>query len=346
MAISEIVSTSDTKEWILVCTPTESCEIESLKNDVNFVESELEPPFTIETDSMYFKEQIPRSFYGDGTSSLWVFIDENAKIRKRPYTPTRLHDADGNPIGSLNGAIDIHDADVHDLPVNEYFHRHTGIETTLAIDSLAGDEQITVVDSTGFNLFDHFQIENGVIENTFPQIISIVGNVLHLDRPLDNDFSDGNPIEVVVFDMNVDGSVTTVAFRLIPDKDQIWHIVRFLFSMTHGTAGDLGLFGNLDPLLKPVVLRAVNGLTGAIRTFTTWDSNSKLKDDMYDVDFDTRSSGGGTYGTTGRGSLKIGTGAVPKINGANGDYMEVLIQSDLSSLLTYRLKAQGHVEDL
>ena len=33
-----------------------------------------------------------------------------------------LHDGLGNPRGSLNGAIDVHDADTHKTIVNEYFY--------------------------------------------------------------------------------------------------------------------------------------------------------------------------------------------------------------------------------
>jgi hypothetical protein len=74
--------------------------------------------------------------------------------------------------------------------------------------------------------------------------------------------------------------------------------------------------------------------------------NSDIKNNMYDVDFNTRSSGGGTYGTTGRGSIKIGTGAVPKLNANNGDYFEILVQDDLSSMTSFRMKVQGHIEGL
>ena len=258
----------------------------------------------------------------------------------------KLLDGEGSPIGSFRGALNVHDADVHNLPVNELFHRHTGVNTTLAVASASQSYSIEVASVVGINALDFIQIENGVIETTFPQIITIVGNVLNLDRPLDNAFNIGDTVEVVEFDMNVDGSVTPVSFRLIPDKDQVWHIVRFLFSMTHPTSGDLGLFGNLPSLVFPVILRGYNAETDSYRTFTSWHSNADIKVDMFDVEFDSRSSGGGTYGTSGRGSIKAGTGAVPRLDGTAGDYLEILIQADLTGLLSYRLKAQGHIEGL
>jgi len=261
-------------------------------------------------------------------------------------TKTYAHDGEGNPLNSFRGSINTHDACIHELPVNELFHRHEGTITTVAADSLAGDYSVTVADSTGLIALDHIQIENGVIETSFPQIISVVGNVLNLDRPLDNAFYIGDTVEKVEFNMAVDGSVTPVSFRLIPDKDQTWHVVRFLFSMTHDSAGDLGLFGNLDPLVFPIILRGYNATTNQHRTFTSWKTNAEIKNDMFDVEFDTRSSGGGTFGTSGRGSIKLGAGAAPHLDGAAGDYLELLVQSDLTGLISFNLKAQGHIEGM
>lgn len=258
---------------------------------------------------------------------------------------SRLIGTNGEKIGSIGGALNIHDADVHNVPFNEYFHNHTGIETTLAVANSAGDTSITVTSAVGFSIGDHFQIENGIIETTFPKINNIVGTVFTLDRPLDNAFDIGSTIEEVSYDMNVSGTLANpVAFRLIPDHTQVWHLYRFLWSMTHSTAGDLGLFGNQAALTNGVVLRAYNGTTGQYRTFTNWKANSDMKDDMYDVDFDIRSGGQGTFGTTGRASIKIGSGASPNISGANGDYIEILIQDNLTGLVTYRIKGQGHLE--
>lgn len=248
-------------------------------------------------------------------------------------------------IHSLKNSLDIHDADVHDIPVNEYFHRHTGVGTTLTVANVAGATSITVADVTGFNVGDFFQIENGVIETTFPQITAIVGNVFTLDRPLDNAFSIGDTVEVVSFNMNVIGSLASpIAFRLIPDQNQLWHIVRFLLGMIHDSAADDSKFGNVTALTNGCVLRAYNATADQHRTFTLWKSNSDIKMDMFDLDY-TDKAGPGVFGTNGRGSVKIATGAVPKLNGVAGDYMELLVQDDLSGLARFSLKGQGHIED-
>lgn len=90
MATTAITTASEAKEWVLACNEFEQCEIETLKGDVSFIESELIPPIDPkETNSMYFLENIPRNFSGDGKDKLWVFIDNKSKIRKRPQTITK-----------------------------------------------------------------------------------------------------------------------------------------------------------------------------------------------------------------------------------------------------------------
>ena len=257
----------------------------------------------------------------------------------------------GGPYKTLNGAVNVHDADVHNIPINELFHRHTGVNTTLAVAANAGDTSITVASDVGFTSGDHFQIEDGVIETTFPTIISGVGsNTWTLDRPLDNNFSIGDPVEAVSTNMAVAGSIgSPVSFRLIPDLDQVWHIVRFLLGMVHASAADDGLFGSRVALVNGCILRGFNATTGQYRTFTNWKNNGDIKMDMFDIVY-TDKAGPGVFGTNGRGSIKAGTGAAPRIDGAAGDYLELLIQDDLTigapEITRFQLKGQGHIEDL
>lgn len=261
-----------------------------------------------------------------------------------------LHDSDGNVIGSLGGAIDVHDADVHDVPVNELFHRHTGITTTLAAAVTGGasaPSTITVASGVGFADGDPIQIESSaIIEPTFPTIVSGGGTTtLVLDRPIDNDFAIGDTVEQVTTNLAVDGSVTPVSFKLLADTDQVWHIVRFLLAMVHAVSADDSRFGGIAALTNGCVLRGYNGTADQYRTFTSWKSNFDIKMDMFDLTY-TDKAGGGDFGTNGRGSIKHGTGAVPKINEATGDFLELLIQDDLTSLIKFNLKGQGHIEGL
>lgn len=87
MATTAITTESENKIWVLACTENEQCEIEALNVDVSFIESELHPPVDPkETNSMYFLKNIPRTFSGDGSDKLWVFIDKKVILRKRPQS--------------------------------------------------------------------------------------------------------------------------------------------------------------------------------------------------------------------------------------------------------------------
>ena len=95
----------------------------------------------------------------------------------------------------LKGALNVHDADVHNVPVNELFHRHTGTATTLAAATIGGVTQtIHVVSGVGFANGDPIQIDSATtIEPTFPTILSGGGTTSFvLDRPIDTTFAIGD----------------------------------------------------------------------------------------------------------------------------------------------------------
>ena len=256
----------------------------------------------------------------------------------------RLTDGYGNPIGSFRGAIDIHNADVHREIVNRVFHLHTGVITTFAADAPAGSTEIELASATGFAVNDYMHIENGVVEQVHPRINSLVGTTATLDRPLDNEFVIGDSIEKSILSMNVLGSLASpVSFKVIPSSSEVMHLTRILIEMTHGTAGDNGLFGDLPALLNGVVLRRYDGTTGTYATFTNWKTNSDIVTDTGDVNYAQRSSGGGEYGTNSEGKFSD-AGAIVYLDGSVGDYIEVLIQDDLTQLNSFRIKAQGHFE--
>lgn len=245
------------------------------------------------------------------------------------------------------GPMNVHDVDYHSVPFNELFHEHTGIATTLALPVAAGDTEINVVSTVGFNIGNDIQIENGVIETTFPTVNNIVGNVFTLDRPLDNDFAAGNIVEAVDYNMNVVGTLASpVSFKLVPDSDQQWHVMGFALTIVHASAGDDSRFGDiLGGLLNGATLRAYNGLSDQYRTFTNWKDNADIALDTGGVTYSDK-AGGGNFGTFSLGEIKIRSGAIPKLNGANGDFLEILIQDDLSTLIKFNIKAQGHIATL
>jgi len=257
-----------------------------------------------------------------------------------------LYDSEWKPIWSLNWALNIHDADVHNVPVNEYFHRHTWVTTTVNAPVIKWDYIITIAD-TNINNWDNIQIEDWVVETTFPTVISWWWTTtLTLDRPLDNAFAVDDPVEVVTTEMNVLWTIANpVSFKIEADQNQIWHIVRFLLWMTHSSTADDSKFWSIPALENWVILRWYNAETQTYRIFTNWKTNKDIKLDMYDVAY-TDKAGWGLYWTNSRGSIKLWTGATPRIDWAVWDFVEILIQDDLTWLESFNLKAQWHIEGL
>ena len=270
-----------------------------------------------------------------------------------------IHDGVGNPISSyldpISGEyiLNIHNSDVHTGIVNSAMHRHTAVSTTLTVATVGdGTEyQISVADATGFANNDYLHIADGSMEITHPMIISSVpalpaagAAVFTLDRRLDNAHAIGTTVTQAVLDISSTAGTlaTPVEYWVGPPSGEVWHLARILFAMAHGTAGDLGTFGDIaGGLTNGVLLRAKTN--GSYSTLTNWKTNGDMKADMYDVEFDARSGGGGSYGTSGRGTFTR-TGAIVRLDGDNGDRLELLVQDSLTTLGFFIMQAQGHIE--
>lgn len=258
-----------------------------------------------------------------------------------------LHDGDGNAIGSFLGAINTHDADVHRSIINTQFDQHQATTTTISVAITAGDTSFTVASAVGFAVGNFIHIENAagtIAESPHPKITAIAGNVITIDRPIDNAYAINDIVTLTVINMNVVGTLAAPqSFKVYPLNGYVWHLTRILIEMTHTSAGDNGLFGNLAALTNGVVLRRYDGTTGLYNTFTIWRTNSDIVTDMYDVTYSARSGGGGAYGTNCRGTF-ANAGAIVYLDGAAGDHLDILVQDDLSALTSFRIKAQGHYE--
>lgn len=262
-----------------------------------------------------------------------------------PVLKVALHDGAGNVINSLDNAINVHMADVHDQGINRRFRRLPGTATTLAANASAGATQVIVASAVGFAIGNHVEISSATEQEiVLPVITNIAGTTITLNQPLDNAYLIGDAFELATVDMNVTGTLgAPISYTVAPEAGDIWHIVRLNIEMTHTSAGDNGLFGDLAALTNGVVVRVYKGGLGLYRTVTNWRTNSDMVTDFYNVTYAARSGGGGAFGTNGQFSI-LNSGSIIVLNGDDGDLMEILIQDDLSGLNSYVIKAQGHFE--
>lgn len=264
-----------------------------------------------------------------------------------------VHDGIGNPIYSLLNAINIHDADVHREIINRQFYQDTATTTTFSVAASAGDTQINLTSATGFAVGNYLNLSSATHEEPQkPIITALAGTVATLDRPIDFDYAIADTITKSLVNMNVTGTLASPeSFKVMPFDGNVWHLSRILIEMTHTNAADNALFGDLTALTNGVVIRRYDGTTGTYSTFTNWKANGDMVTDMYEVSYVSIASGGGGGGGGGggaNGTNALGsfseTGAIVYLDGAAGDYLEILVQDDLSSLDSFRIKAQGHYE--
>jgi hypothetical protein len=261
-----------------------------------------------------------------------------------PTNEVWLFDGTGSAIGSLGGAVNVHQADVHTVLINRHFIDFDS--STEAISSVsAGDTVLLVASTTGFVDGDHVVLKDsdGYIREHHFEVIAVVADTsIELDNPVAIDYATGT-IEEVILNGAVDGSGTTVVYEVGPPADEVWHITRVNISITDGTAMDDSEFGGLGAALEYGVVVRENKNSGTYFTLTNWKINGNMVEDMYDVSYVARTLPAGSYGLRGRWTFEK-AGVIVKLDGSTSDKIEVLIQDDLTDLLTFKIKAQGHKE--
>jgi len=300
------------------------------------------------------KLELLRDAFGDPIQNSWQQgSDQLLKVTGtlNPQ-PVSIYDANGNPIGTstigTNTSLNVNIEDVDIQMVNNLFHNLSGTTFTLASGVAAGATEITVTDATGLSVNDRLVItEGGNFEITLPAITAIATNTLTLDGPLDKAYTTAATIELCTVNMAVSGSLASpVSYIVKPHSTQIWHLTRLNLAMIHKSAATDALFGSLAAITNGVVLRATTALNG-VQTFANWKKNQHIKEDMYDVTYSDK-AGPSLFGTSGRWSFEQRTGAVIRLDGAENDEVEILIQDDLTAssneIADFQVKIQGHVE--
>ena len=216
-------------------------------------------------------------------------------------------------------------------------------ETTLASQSAINDEIIMVTSATGFVVGQYLTIYNADANRVyFGHILAINGLNISLDTFIDFAFPSGSFISVGNTNMAVDGSVTVKKFGIrnpsgtdIPLK---YDITRLIFNCLTNATVDLSKFGDIiGGLVKGVVVRKIDG---EFRNIFNAKTNAELKNLMYDFDIQA-ASGNQQDGFTGRitfaGESKMG--AVIRLS--EYEDLEILIQDNLSSLVSFTMISQG-----
>jgi len=265
---------------------------------------------------------------------------------------TLIYGADGgngDPIFSVNGSKNMHDACVHHNVYNQFLHVDTTNITTLSVAASAGDYQLNLTDASIFSVGDELQIENGLLEPMFFTILVIATNLVTIDTPLNFDHAVGAEAKQVYTNMAEPGLTVgatlaaPVIFTSHIPTNAIVHITSMSVVMTDTSAMDFTTFGGIDALVNGCVLRAQsNGVQGH---YTNWKSNFDMDSDAFPIRYQEK-TGGGQFGLSAVYLIKEYTGSIVHLDGALGDKFELMARDSLEGLTNFKIKLQGHYEGI
>lgn len=172
------------------------------------------------------------------------------------------------------------------------------------------------------------------------KVVGVNVNIITLDQPLDYAFSTSSEVRRTIINMNVNGSVTKQIFNIKPSKCMHWHINQISLSITDNTEMDSGKFGGVAALTYGIVIRRKNGEYFNLLSAKT---NSELDLKGFVIKYDTKAPSG-VYGLTSTKNFnsQLGAGCTIDIKGCDDDELEIIIQDDLTGLLSFTGVAIGH----
>ena len=189
-------------------------------------------------------------------------------------------------------------------------------------------EQVVIFDSVSTRVFVGQALTAGV-------------NLVGFDMPLNFSYPSSTTAAITTsIDLNVNGSATRRTFSVGPPVDQQVDITRILLQMITNNATDLDAFGDIGGgLARGLGVRVVNGEN--INLFNA-KTNGELKNLMFDLE-PIETSKFGVFGVAGRltygGQSKHGV----TLRLSEGETLEAIIQDDLTSLVSFRMIAAGHI---
>jgi hypothetical protein len=244
----------------------------------------------------------------------------------------------------FNGAFPVNIQDQHSPAFDLYFSQDVGAPLTLAADAEEDAYSISVTTGHGLVTGNEFVLFDTNTQRGYTgEVVTVDGaNTVNVDRPITSRLPAATTIlQQRTHDLTVNGAVTRQTFRVGSALAAEIDITRILFQMTTTNAPEFTDFGDITlGLSRGLVLRVVNG-----RNSNLWNAktNANLVNLMYDVtvyeaakQFNVNGIGARlTYAGQNKHGVTIRLGA--------NEYLEVIIQDDLTSLLSFNMIACGHL---
>ena len=137
-------------------------------------------------------------------------------------------------------------------------------------------------------------------------------------------------------DMTVNGSVTPVSFRFAPPAGEIWYVVNTTFLIDDTGINSLTRFGALNSLTNGVLFRT--SINGTVYLMATLQENQDLLGEFPDHTL----SPSGLFTNLLAGGVEF---EIPiKLVGDDGDYIEFLVQDNLTQIVNFYCHYKAYKE--
>lgn len=230
-------------------------------------------------------------------------------------------------------------------PRDLYFIKSVGVPTTLASNVSVGDLEIEVTSAASISVGNYLGLFTGVSGEGnfyFGEVLAVVSTTITLDSPVDFAYRETDPVLSSTREMNVNGAVTPQAFRLQGGgigSPMTVNINRLLMGCIADSAVDLSKFGDLAALTNGVVLK--RGNSNIVNIFNV-KTNFDLSLLAYDwTPFVATNPSQGVDGFVWRYTFGGPDKHDTIIELSPGEYLEILIQDDLSGLTQLRVIGAG-----
>ena len=246
-----------------------------------------------------------------------------------------------------NGGLDVNIQDQHTLALDVHFARAINGPTTLSVATAVGDRTVTVVSTSGFIDGTVVQLSSGTGKFfRAHQLGAPSGNILTLDTPVMGVFDIGSTALPLSHDLAVDGSTTPVAFQIGPIGTAIEVDITRILGVIYdvGTPSDTTFGAIVGGLTNGIVFRHFKNATSDYDNYWNAKTNGDIALLCYDLNFSSTGVGPSssdsvrfrmTYGSPGKHGVTLRLEA--------SDYLEILVQDDLTDLVAFDVMAQGHL---
>jgi len=247
-----------------------------------------------------------------------------------------------SPIRS--GAVAISWEDQHSDSYDIKFYQ-VSQTTTISSAVAVGDRTADVTATTGFADLAPIVISDPATGNFMQarQVGAIATNTITIDRPFDRAFPSGATITNGIVNMRVDGSSTAQSFKIGPVLKGSIDIARIMGYIEDAspTALNNTQFGALASLTRGILLRRYDASKQVFYNIWNAKNHADISLLSYDGTYtDAPPSGSKSYRFRNSYNGLDKHGVVLRLD--VGDYLELLVQDDLTGLLRFEMMAQGH----